>query len=57
MKRNFCVTVLNSAEHDVALDNRHVVGCVTEADEVVASVNVSDKENTEEKLEQVDNIK
>ena len=56
MKGNFYVTVLNSAEHDVVLDNRRVVGCVTEADEVVASVNVSDKENAEEKLEQVDNI-
>ena len=55
MNGNFCVTVLNSTEHDIVLDNRRVVGCVTEADEVVAQID-RNNETVEEKLEQADNI-
>ena len=56
MNGNFYVTVLNTADHDVVLDNRRVVGCISESDEVVARVSVENQENAKEKLEQLDNI-
>ena len=48
----FYITVLNASEKDVVLDNRLVVGSVTEADEVVASID-PDKRDGQENVEDI----